>query len=316
MKYAPHQNIQKGQILYPENRRNYYKKQNMQQIQEEYEERREINPHQNIPQQEENEDEIYEEEIRQYLPKKNLKKVKEIFQDMQKSKGYQGQRRDLVPQYNINKIREIYDDERREFYPQPNINRRDEEVYKVERRQYSQKINDNQNYRNFGPEFCPVHGIQGHKFLQSQGFDYQKHGFEAQREFRQEGNKNISFGQQNIFHTQDEIDDEILSEANNYKFFESKNVKNNDDNSITVHYTRGGDEKEGKSKGGSYYSKVYVATKTIPVETDSNIQKYQSFSQSNSSYNRNVGQSHIHSQSEFCPVHGRKIIQIQKRAGY
>ena len=99
--------------------------------------------------------------------------------------------------------------------------------------------------------------------------------------------------------------------------YESKNIKNTEENSncITLHFTRGVDEKDGNNRGGSYYSNAYVATKSVP-NNDSNIQQYQSFNQTNTSYNNFIGgQSHIHSQHGFCPIHNNNIIQRQQQ-GY
>ena len=109
----------------------------------------------------------------------------------------------------------------------------------------------------------------------------------------------------------------IIGETNNYKFYESKNIKNkmDDSNSITLHYSRGGEEKGVKNEGENYYSKVYVATKSIPIITDSNYQQYQTFSQSNSLYNNYVGQ-HTHSYDEghcLCPLHGNQMIHIEQQ---
>ena len=102
--------------------------------------------------------------------------------------------------------------------------------------------------------------------------------------------------------------DGMCGDTHNYKFYESKNIKNNQGNLdyITVHYTRG-DEKEKNYIRDSSNSNVYIATQTIPT-VDSNCQ---TFSQSRHSYNNyKIIQSQGHSHG-FCPVHGRRVIQSQ-----
>ena len=297
IQYIPTQNDQNSKNIYQEEKIKNIPHKNIQQIREEFEEEREeYNP-------EQNDEEMYQEETRQYIPQQNIQQVKEIYQE----------ERRYIPQRDMQNInaQEMIQGQRRQFIPQQYMDQR-EEIYQMQRRQYNQQLNNNQNYINIGRRFCPIHGIYGHGQMKEQRFGTTQ-GFE-QRQIVQEDNRNNS-SHQRIIHTHEEMDG-ILSEANNYKFYESKNIKNTEENSncITLHFTRGVDEKDGNNRGGSYYSNVYVATKSVPV-SDSNTQQYQSFNQTNASYNNFLGeQSHIHSQHGFCPIHNNN--NIKRQQGY
>ncbi len=228
----------------------------------------------------------------------------------------QGQRRHFNQRQNLNR-KEIYQEERREFIPQQNMNQR-EEIYQMENREYTQQLNNNPNNINIGHGFCPVHGMYGygHSHGKNQGNRFVQNQIYEQRQIRQEDNRNISL-QPSLYDTHNQKDT-ILNAADNYKFYESKNIKNTEESSncITLHYTRGVDEKEENSRGGSYYSNIYVATNSVPVVNDSKYQQFQVFSQSNTDYNNLAGgQAHIHSEHGFCPIHGNNIIQ-RRRQGY
>ena len=111
---------------------------------------------------------------------------------------------------------------------------------------------------------------------------------------------------------------EIIGETNNYKFYESKNIRNNDESAkfVTLHYTRGVDEKEDNKKRGPSFSNFYIATKNIPISTEANFQQFASFNQNISSNNNNFdGHSHIHSQNGFCPLHRNNMISFMQQKG-
>ena len=302
MQYPP-QNIQQVQNYYQQERR-FIPQGNIQQIQEVYEERREYIPQQNIQRVKG----IYPAESRGgYIPQRN-KNIQNMQQQI-----YQEQIREYIPRQNI------INEERRQYIPQQKINQ-GEEIYQAERRQFSQQFNNN-NQMNVLPGFCPIHGMhrQVNRYSLSQ---QQQQQVESQRqfkqEFKQEGIRNESQQQnQQIYHTHKEREG-MTGETNNYKFYESKNIKNNieDPNSITLHYTRGGEEKQVSNTGGNSYSKVYVTTKSVPFVTDSNYQQYQAFSQSTNSYNNYVGQQHLHTHSHDdgnCPLHGKQMIFIEQQ---
>ena len=306
--------IQQNRNLYPQQNM-----QNIQQTQKYYQPgRRNFIPQGNIQQFEE----VYEEERREYIPQRNIQRIKGVYpeerrggylpqrnkniQNMQQM--YQEQRREYIPRQNI------IIEERRQYFPQQNINQ-GEEVYQVERRQYSQQFNNN-NQMNALPGFCPIHGMHGQGNNRFSQLSQQQ--IQSQRLIRQEGIRNETQQQnQKIYHTHEELAGKV-GQTNNYKFYESKNIKNkiDDSNSITLHYTRGGEEKQISNAGGNSYSKVYVATQSIPVITDSNYQQYQTFSQSSSSYNNYAGQHHIHNHSHddgHCPLHGKQMILIEQQ---
>ena len=118
------------------------------------------------------------------------------------------EQRKFIPRQNI------FIEESGKYIPQQKVNQR-EDVYQKERSKFSRQSNiNNQNYMNFPPGYCPIHGMQGLRFDQMQ---------------------------QQFYNTHEEIE-EITGETNNYRFYESKNIKNkkDDSNSITLHYTRGG----------------------------------------------------------------------------
>ena len=118
---------------------------------------------------------------------------------------------------------------------------------------------------------------------------------------------------QKIYHTHEEMNG-MVGDTNNYKFYESKNIKNEkgDINSVTFHHIRG-EQKERNSKDSSNYSNIYVPSKALPIITDSNYQ--QSLSQVNSNY---AGQSKNNSGIEsygFYTVPKNQNSQIQE-SGY
>ena len=293
MQYPP-PNIQQAQKYYQQERR-FIPKGNTQQIEEVYGERREYIPQQNIQRVKG----IYPEERRGgYIPQRNN------IQNMQQQIY---QRREFIPRQNI------IIEERRQYIPQQKINQK-EEIYQAERRQFSQHFNNN-NQMNVLPGFCPIHGMHGK--VNRHSLAQQQQQIESQRQIKQEGIRNETQQQnQQIYHTHKEKEG-IIGETNNYKFYESKNIKNKieDSNSITLHYTRGGEEQQVNNIGGNSYSKVYVTTKSIPIATDSNYQQYHTFSQSTSSYNNYVGQPNIHTHSHDdgnCPLHGKQMILIEQ----
>ena len=320
MQYFPQQNIEYNQNIYQiENRQYIPQANNRQLIQKIYnEERREIIPQEKDIQKEEiyneerrvympqqklnqNEQQIYQEEINQYIPQQNIQKTKEIYQE---------ERRQYIPIRNIQQEKQRYQEEIRQYIPMTNMNQR-QEVYHEEKRQYSQQINNNnQNQIYYGQDFCPIHGMRNQRIGNN-------HQFEIQRQIRQSGNRNEPPRRQEVFHTHQEMN-EIIGETNNYKFYESKNIRNNDESAkfVTLHYTRGVDEKEDNKKRGPSFSNFYIATKNIPISTEANFQQFASFNQNISSNNNNFdGHSHIHSQNGFCPLHRNNMISFMQQKG-
>ena len=226
----------------------------------------------------------------------------------QKKDIYKEEKREYYEPQNMNQRKEVYQENIQRYNPQENLHQ-NEVVYHEKRQEFSHQTNNNinDNYIKHGSSFCPVHGLHHNKYRQNQGF-------ETQKQIRQIESRNLLPQNQRIFHSHEEMDG-IIGDTNNYKFYESKNIKNNNQgnlNFITLHYNRG-DEKENNYVRDSSNSNVYFTTQTIPT-VDSN---YHTFSQSTTSYNNyKIVQSNSHSQG-FCPVHGNKLVQIyQKQTKY
>ena len=64
-----------------------------------------------------------------------------------------------------------------------------------------------------------------------------------------------------------------------------------------------------KFSGNKTDSNIYVATKVIPIITDSNFNEYQNEYVHNSNNIEN-GQQHMN--HDNCPIHGKKNVQTQK----
>ena len=312
-KYIPQQNIYYKEI-YQEKKRGYFPLQNNQQVnyiykdgksqytpqrnieQRKYQERRKIySSKENIQQNN------YQERRRLYSNDQNIPPNEQIYHEGEI--GY-------IPQQNIQKTQEMY---KLEYIPEKNIQQFknnyniNEEYYTEERNEYSNHYNNIENIMNYGKEFCPIHGSNINKF-------YQNKIYKSNNQIKQ--NERGNQYSQKIYHTHEEMNG-MVGDTNNYKFYESKNIKNEkgDINSVTFHHIRG-EQKERNSKDSSNYSNIYVPSKAIPIITDSNYQ--QSLSQVNSSYSNYAGQSKNNSGIEsygFYAVPKNQNSQIQE-SGY
>ena len=175
-----------------------------------------------------------------------------------------------------------------QYISQDNINT-SEERYQLNERQYmnNEEFNNENNYINF----CPIHGIIHNQY--NQNIIY---------------NMNRQFNQNN----RDVLNDAHIGEdgmiwvgnTNNYKFYESKNLKNKNEevNSLTLHHLRG-EEKYSNKKNINNASNVYVATKVVPVITDSNVSNFEEYhSGSGNNFTNDENETH----DENCPIHGDK----------
>ena len=114
---------------------------------------------------------------------------------------------------------------------------------------------------------------------------------EYQRQTQEEKNNTQSSGsiRQQIYHKLEETG-QIIGVTNNYKFYESKNIKNKEasNNSITVHYTREG------------------------VDISNLFNENKAFYQSNNIHN-NYMEAYL--QKGFCPIHGdtTRLVQVVQK---
>ena len=159
------------------------------------------------------------------------------------------------------------------------------EMYQVNKEQYSNNgfTNDQQYYLNNNIHYCPVHGVYHIPY-----------------------NQDIIMNRQGNFHNQNrsqfnlnnEIgEDGMVGDTNNYRFYESKHLKNEGEiNSMTFLHSRGGDKYISNTD-----SNIYVATNVIPIITDSNFQEY-----NNNILKKDIINFQVHKDHENCPVHGNK----------
>ena len=173
-------------------------------------------------------------------------------------------------------------------------NMRNEEIYQINQGQYSNmnRFNNMQNYVDVNTHYCPIHGIYHTPYNQNIIF-----------------NMNGQYHSNNInkYNLNAEIgEDGMVGDTNNYKFYESKNLKSDSEiNSMTYHHLRGGEKISGNNNTDT---NIYVATKVIPIITDSNFNEYQN----EYVVNNNIENGQLHIGQENCPIHGKKIVQTQK----
>ena len=167
-------------------------------------------------------------------------------------------------------------------------NTKEEEFFEMNQnqRQYeNNRLNNEQNYTHF----CPIHGIYHTPYNQNIIFD-------MQGQYQQNRNKYPEIGE-----------DGMVVNADNYKFYESKNLKNEEENnSLTLHHLRA----EDKYMNNNTASNVYVATKVVPILTDSNFSNYEEINSGNN-INNDIENEHFH--DENCPIHGDKNNQNQNK---
>jgi len=222
------------------------------------------------------------ENIPQSGEKEGDLQMEEKIENENQDEGFQIQQMDFdeyIPEQNV-----------RQYITQEN-NVRNEELYQINQRQNSNNaFNNEQNFINMNSHYCPIHGI----------FNpiYQNNIFNNMNEYC---NKNNNLNKYNF-----QIgEDGMVENTDNYKFYESKNIKNNGEaNSMTLHHLRGDNKYSNKNSE----SNLYVATKVIPILTDSNFKEYKT----EYAIKNNFENSHFNSIHESCPIHGNKNIQNQK----
>jgi len=247
-------------------------------------------------------------------------------------------------------------------------NQQREELYQKEKMIYSQQVNDDeQQYMNNDPHFCPVHGYhniydednqfeedqkeinqyrredgieqgyglnqlsqeelrhrqeafeqrQREEYLQRQGQYQQNQGlnqrfFNNMRGF-EDGEQRYEYVQQQINNTQRNMNVEGQdNSSDNYRFYESKYITSSDDNVNilnkrnymsnenninTINYSNAVGRGGGISQEeGIDLSKIYIATKVIPVYSEIIDQQFQ---------NSNCSQTHI------CNICGNPYDEVQ-----
>ena len=225
----------------------------------------------------ENIDDIEEKEGNLQL--ENNIQMEEEFEEENKNDKLQVQKIDYdhyIPGQNI-----------KPFTTQENI-AREEELYQINQSQFiNERLNNEQNYTNF----CPIHGIYHTPYNQNIIYDMQN---------QYQKNRNMfEIGEDGM----------VVGNTDNYKFYESKNLKNEgENNSYTLHHLRG--EEKFMNSNNNTANNIYVATKVVPILTESN---YSNFEEINNRNNINHDIENIHSHDENCPIHGDKNIQSQNK---
>ena len=225
----------------------------------------------------ENIDDIEEKEGNLQL--ENNIQMEEEFEEENKNDKLQVQKIDYdhyIPGQNI-----------KPFTTQENI-AREEELYQINQSQFiNERLNKEQNYTNF----CPIHGIYHTPYNQNIIYDMQN---------QYQKNRNMfEIGEDGM----------VVGNTDNYKFYESKNLKNEgENNSYTLHHLRG--EEKFMNSNNNTANNIYVATKVVPILTESN---YSNFEEINNRNNINHDIENIHFHDENCPIHGDKNIQSQNK---
>ena len=225
----------------------------------------------------ENIDDIEEKEGNLQL--ENNIQMEEEFEEENKNDKLQVQKIDYdhyIPGQNI-----------KPFTTQENITR-EEELYQINQSQFiNERLNKEQNYTNF----CPIHGIYHTPYNQNIIYDMQN---------QYQKNRNMfEIGEDGM----------VVGNTDNYKFYESKNLKNEgENNSYTLHHLRG--EEKFMNSNNNTANNIYVATKVVPILTESN---YSNFEEINNRNNINHDIENIHFHDENCPIHGDKNIQSQNK---
>ena len=272
--YYNQQNNQPVQEYYQEERRQYisqgnaqpnkYQQRRMDYIPSKYEERRRQFGPQEYTQYS---DQMYQEDERQYYPQQNIQQAQNMYQ--LDSKGYMPNNKKITQRYQLQNI---------EYIPQENIQQN--ENYYGEERNYYQQFNNKENI-----------GINGNSYINQNS---NNNAYIKNSKYQSGQNRDIY--SHKIYHTHEEMNG-ILDDTHNYKFYESKNIKNTNEgdiNSVTLRHIRG--EQKGLSNNRGIYSSP----------SNSNYQQYQSFGLSNNSYYNYVGQSQYNSGFNACPIHGNK----------
>ena len=285
------QNIQKNQEIYEEERKDYIPQQNIQDYQGNYEgEKGEYYNQQNNQQVQE----YYQEERRQYISQGDAQtnNYQQRRMDYIPSK-YEERRRQFGPQEYTQISEQMYQEDERHYYPQQNI-QQTQEMYQLESKEYmpnnkkvteryqlkqigyipQENIQQNEDYygeeRNYYQQFNNKENISfnGNSFINQNS---KNNGYITNSKYQSEQNRNLY--SHKIYHTHEEMNG-MLEDSHNYKFYESKNIKNTNEgdvNSVTLHHIRG-DQKGLSNNRGIYFS------------SNSNNQQYQSFGTSNNSY--------------------------------
>ena len=236
--------------------------------QPESQENRECTTKENYQQEEEmyNEEKIEENEENQRIGAIEISQEnqneEENNMEQEEEKSVNEERIDYIPIQNKKEEKKVIEISKgkKKEYIQNQMNMRGAQMYHEEMIQ--------QNNINCMNGVCPIHGIHNNNVNQI----YNIHGNEKH----------------------------VMGDNNNYKFYESKNIRNYDGevNSITLHQMRG-DNNYGE------LSHLYMATRSYPIISDMSYQQqyYQTSQNYNNAYNEHL---------QFCPVHGNVMISVPK----
>ena len=275
---------------------------------------------------------------KKYIP--STKKYQEKSEDSYSRKNQsQNQNKN---QYNPNLNKKVFDTEKYKRKEEPKkYQQKTEETYKSQMTGYSKKEQESQEGQGIGednmvndPNYCPIHGYHG----QGQGHE-------------KEGQNIYGQGESNINIMNNNMSDNQTEEIDNYKFYESKcfssktqnintniniNTLNrinaeenintiNTDNNMNEMNMRNTESQEQMVQGEEGYdlSKLYIATKIIPVYSDMLGSQYQYSHVCNvcgNPFEENqiniMQQNQMNSMQEMaydnnCPIHGQNMMQQQ-----
>ena len=246
-----------------------------------------INNEQNIEKMEQNEEEVEKEEKEGNLQKEINMQSDEKTDEENKNNEIQMQQIDY-DQY-------IPEQQMEQYIPNQENMIQNEEIYQINQRQYyNNNIFNNEQQQNY-VNFCPIHGIIHNPVNQNIIFDMHGHYHQNRNMY----NLNAEIGEDGMF----------IGDTNNYKFYESKNIKNEEEvKSMTSHQLRCEDK---SNKNNNQENNVYVATKVYPVITDSNYSNTEVFQNENET-NKAIENTQIKNENNNCPIHNEQNIEDQK----
>ena len=246
-----------------------------------------IKNEQNIEKMEQNEEEVEKEE-----KEGNLQKEINIQSD---EKTDEENKNNEIQMQQIDYDQYIPEQQMEQYIPNQENMIQNEEIYQINQRQYyNNNIFNNEQQQNY-VNFCPIHGIIHNPVNQNIIFDMHGHYHQNRNMY----NLNAEIGEDGMF----------IGDTNNYKFYESKNIKNEGEvKSMTSHQLRCEDK---SNKNNNQESNVYVATKVYPIITDSNYSNTEVFHNENET-NKTIENTQIKNENNNCPIHDEQNIEDQK----
>ena len=140
-------------------------------------------------------EQMHQEDESYYYPQQNIQQTQEMYQ--LESKGYMPNNKKITERYQLKQIG---------YIPQENIQQNED--YYGEERNYYQQFNNKENM-NFN----------GNSFINQNS---KNNGYITNSKYQSEQNRNMY--SHKIYHTHEEMNG-LLEDSNNYKFYESKNIK-------------------------------------------------------------------------------------------